>query len=212
MSPGQSSCCPSNRAGSIKQGTSAPYPTHLKWPLVTRSFRLATMPPGNHEATLSGPDTLLVVGCNPPTTDGLRTMARADQARRILGYDHCLISNIFGFPTYRSGEIATIGTVEDGWRAARSHLLNVMPTASAILLGYGLTKPPGVAGKLHTQQLVWLEEQIASYSLPVWWVGGSPRHPSRWQRYTHRAFPNLDYPDALAAALTLRPALPSQHE
>ena len=53
------------------------------------------------------------------------------------------------------------------------------------------------------------EEQIAARALPVWWVREAPRHPSRWQRYTLRQFPDVDYEQAIRHALQRRSSQPS---
>lgn len=147
---------------------------------------------------------LLVVGSNPATTDGRRTLGRVEQARQVLGFDEVNIANIFSLPTYRSGNVSEVGISPDGWQEARGPLEEDLDRCDAVLLAYGVAEPSGVARRWHRQQIEWLEAEIAARLLPVWWVGEAPRHPSRWQRYTFRCFPNLDYQQALRHALQLR--------
>lgn len=159
-------------------------------------------------ASLPAPyQTLLVVASNPPTTSGQRTLARAEQARLILDFDHCEIANLFSLPTYRTSGVAEAGTSADGWLEARANLSRALDYASAVLLAYGISKPTGAAAKHHVEQVEWLESEIGRRSLPVWWVGGAPRHPSRWQRYTYRAHPEIAFPVALTTALARREPL-----
>lgn len=149
-------------------------------------------------------ETLLIIGSNPPTTSGQRTLARAEQARLILDFDCCEIVNLFSLPTYRTSEVALAGISPGGWLDARTNLAKALDRASAVLLAYGISKPAGAAAKNHEAQVAWLESEITRRGLPVWWVGGAPRHPSRWHRYTHRAHPKTDFPVALTTALARR--------
>lgn len=148
--------------------------------------------------------TLLVVASNPPTTSGQRTLARAEQAREILNFDRYEIANIFSQPTYRTSGVSDAGSSPDGWLDARVALMPALDQAAAVLLAYGVSKPAGAAGKHHDEQVAWLEAQVSKRSLAVWWVGGAPRHPSRWQRYTYRAHPEQDFQTALIRALARR--------
>ena len=70
-----------------------------------------------------------------------------------------------------------------------------------MLLAYGTAEPSGEARAHHREQVRWLDEQIEERSLPTWWVGGAPRHPSRWQRYTWRELPGIEFRDALERSL-----------
>jgi hypothetical protein len=153
-------------------------------------------------STSSG--TLLIIGSNPPTTSGQRTLARAEQARHVLDFDRYEIVNLFSFPTYRTSGVSAAGISPDGWLDARQGLARALDGASAVLLAYGISKPSGEAAKHHVAQVKWLESEIDERGLPVWWVGGAPRHPSRWHRYTHRVHPETAFVTALTAALTRR--------
>lgn len=146
--------------------------------------------------------TLLVVGSNPPAqTSGQRTLARAQQAAAILGFEQAVLANLFALPTYRSGGIVDLGRTPDGWLDARSALFSGLDACDGVLLAYGTQEPSGEARAHHREQVRWLGEQIEDRSLPTWWVGGAPRHPSRWQRYTWRELPGIEFSDALRVAL-----------
>lgn len=153
--------------------------------------------------------TLLVVGSNPPSqTSGQRTLARVQQAADILGFKRAVVANLFALPTYRSGGISDLGQERDGWVAARASLENALGDAcSGVLLAYGVVAPTGPARVHHREQVQWLDAEIEQRALPTWWVGGAPRHPSRWQRYTWRECPGEEFGEALQRVLvrSIRP-------
>lgn len=144
---------------------------------------------------------LLIVASNPATTSGLRTLGRADKARAVLGFDTVEIANLFSVPTYRTGEISSAGSKAHGWHEARQQLESALCRANGVLLAYGLGKPTGLAAKHQSEQVAWLAGEICRRELPVWTVGGVPRHPSRWQRYTYREYPGVGFLEALAASI-----------
>lgn len=146
----------------------------------------------------------MIIGSNPPTTSGRRTLARAEQARQVLGFNRYEIVNLFSLPTYRTSGVSAAGTSPSGWLDARPSLAHALDGASAVLMAYGISKPSGEAAKHHVAQVEWLDSEIVERGLPVWWVGGAPRHPSRWHRYTHRVHPETAFVTALTAALTMR--------
>ena len=94
------------------------------------------------------------------------------------------------------------GATPEGWLAARVEMEQALGEASAVLLAYGLGEPTGSARAHFREQVAWLHEHIEQHDLPTWWVGGAPRHPSRWQRYTWRAYPDLAFPEGLRAAFS----------
>ena len=147
---------------------------------------------------------LVVVGSNPPTTSGLRTLNRSDLARSILGFRSVEVGNLFGLPTYRTGAITAVGVGHENWQVARAELGRRIARADGVLLAYGVAKPSGPARVHHDAQVKWLNAVLGQRRLPVWWVGGAPRHPSRWQRYTYRHYPGVAFLDALAQALSLK--------
>lgn len=146
----------------------------------------------------------MVVASNPPTTAGTRTANRTNLARAILGFDVVETSNIFALPSYRTGEIRYLGASERGWLLARAQLVEALDRAHGVLLANGVSKPVGGAGGHHDEQVAWLNAKLSAADLPVWWVGGAPRHPSRWQRYTYRVHPKLSFDEALRQSLVRR--------
>lgn len=75
--------------------------------------------------------------------------------------------------------------------------MNALEDASEVVLAYGVTEPTGPAKLHHRWQVQWLKEQIIQLGIPTWTVGGRPRHPSRWQRYTFDVHPEMAFRDAL---------------
>lgn len=163
--------------------------------------------PSGHARERRG--VLLFVGLNPPLTSGTRTRSRVELARTLLGFEVVEHGNLFGHATKDLAGIATIGVREDGWLAARRELIGQLRGAQGALLGYGVQRPSGVAGRLFKEQVAWLEAELTDLALPVWVVGGQPRHPSRWQRYTHRVHFGTPFEVALSAALRRRDASPA---
>lgn len=149
-------------------------------------------------------EVLLFVGLNPPLTSGARTRSRVELARALLGFEAVEHGNLFALPTKNSTGLSTLGVSDDGWVSARAQLSQQLRRANGTLLGYGVQGPSGTAGRLFRAQAAWLEAELVLVGLPVWLVGGRPRHPSRWQRYTHRAHPGVPFDVALAAALRRR--------
>ena len=147
---------------------------------------------------------LLFVGLNPPLTSGARTRGRVDMARGLLGFATVEFVNLFAWPTRDLAGIAAVGTVHDGWREARLKLFKALHAADGVLFGYGVQAPTGVAGGHFRSQLAWLDTVMGDTNVPVWEVGGRPRHPSRWQRHTSRVHPDRPFREALAYELQRR--------
>ncbi|WP_373427492.1 DUF1643 domain-containing protein [Arthrobacter pascens] len=150
--------------------------------------------------------TLLAIASNPPLqTSGRRTLARIEQAQRILGFDSNLLVNLFSFASYRTGDVAELGSTEDGWHRARPALQEGINRADGVLLAYGASAPGGPARQHFHEQVRWLADELAVAQKPAWWVGGTARHPSRWQRFTCRAHPGMDFGEALPLAIQTVP-------
>lgn len=148
---------------------------------------------------------LLVIGSNPPSqTSGARTLARVDLAREVLGFQEVRLVNLFALPSYRSGGLSELGGTPEGWLAARDDLVEGLDQSEAVLLAYGTQVPSGPAREHFREQVAWLDERMSEHSLPVWWVGGAPHHPSRWQRYTSREFSGIAFEQALLQSLVRR--------
>lgn len=152
---------------------------------------------------------LLVVGLTPPATSGARTRARVNTARQLLGFATVDLVNLFAFTTHDATDLSVAGQQSDGWHAARPVLGAGLENADGVLLAYGVQLPTGLARTHFRSQVDWLERRLVEVDLPVWLVGGAPRHPSRWQRYTHRTAPELPFEQALHLALRLREATPA---
>jgi hypothetical protein len=122
-------------------------------------------------------------------------------AADLLGFDDFAVANLFSVPSHATGAIDELGTTEDGWLTARASLDTCLGTGNGVLLAYGVTSPTGEAGLQFRQQVAWLRSRIAAMALPTWHVGDGPRHPSRWQRWTYRAHPDVPFPEALRNSL-----------
>lgn len=147
---------------------------------------------------------LLAILANPPLTPGTRTRNRVLVASQLLGFDEMAIGNLFSIPTARTGDISVVGADVEGWMVARKTLESQLQTADGVLLGFGCAEPSGPARYHHREQVLWLEQQLEQFRHLVWWVGGQPRHPSRWQRHTSRCYPGIPFLEALEEALQPR--------
>lgn len=149
----------------------------------------------------TSPGTLVAVLTNPPLTDGRRTLRRVALAAELLGFEDLAVTNLFSVPSHASGAIAELGVSEDGWLKARAPLEACLGTANGVLLAYGATSPTGEARLQFRRQVAWVHDRIRARALPTWQVGDGPRHPSRWQRWTCRAHPEVPFPEALRNSL-----------
>lgn len=144
----------------------------------------------------------MAVLANPPLAGGRRTLNRVALAAELLGYREVATANLFALPSQSTGAISELGATEAGWVAARDPLESHLAVAEGVLLAYGATLPSGIARLHFRDQVTWLRNRVAELSLPAWHVGDGPRHPSRWQRWTHREHPELAFTDALRLSLT----------
>lgn len=154
---------------------------------------------------------LLAVLANPPLSGGSRTLRRVEQAGLVLGHAWVEIVNLFSLPSRATGAIAELGMTDAGWLSARADIDAKLSEAEAVLLGYGTAPPTGPARTQFRAQVAWLHRRLIERDVPTWWVGDGPRHPSRWQRWTHRAHPDLAFTEALTcsfAAARLTPIEP----
>lgn len=150
---------------------------------------------GNH------PRTLLAVLSNPPLTDGRRTLTRVELAAGLLGFDRVVVGNLFALPSHATGALTELGAGPEGWVTARSDLADRLAACDGALVAFGVSAPCGGARDHFRRQVRWLLERTVSSGLPTWQVGDGPRHPSRWQRWTSRAHPDLAFHDALRSSL-----------
>ncbi|GAB3745549.1 DUF1643 domain-containing protein [Microlunatus parietis] len=134
-------------------------------------------------------------------TEGTRTLRRVELAADLLGFARVEIANLFAESSQTTNEIALLGANESGWLSARQPLLDCITGAEGVLLAYGAAEPTGTARSHFRTQVEWLRDRIAASRLPEWQVGDGPRHPSRWQRWTHRAHPGVPFAEALRDSL-----------
>lgn len=144
---------------------------------------------------------LVAVLSNPPVTDGKRTLRRVALAADLLRFDEVEVVNLFFVPSYRTGAISTLGAAEEQWIEARPEIDRALGKASGVLRAYGTTAPVGAARGHFRRQVEWLDHRLAVEALPAWQVGDGPRHPSRWQRWTSRAHPEVPFADAVRSSL-----------
>ena len=154
----------------------------------------------------SGGRNLVAVLCNPPLTAGVRTLHRVRLAAQLLSFEEVQVANLFALPSHSTNEIATLGASHEGWAAARTNLQASLDASDGVLLAYGCTSPTGPARHNLFAQVEWLSDLLGTLGRPAWQVGDAPRHPSRWQRWTCRAHPELTFPDALRASLARYPS------
>lgn len=149
---------------------------------------------------------LLAVLASPPkTTTGNRTSGRVKLAAELLGCQEVQIVNLLGTPTRDVCDIQSAGSMPGPWIDSRTSIQCLLPTADAVLFAWGCKSPIGSARIHQRRQVEWVKVQTKQQDLPEWTVGGCPRHPSRWQRYTHHAFPGVAFRDALRLALIPAP-------
>jgi hypothetical protein len=144
---------------------------------------------------------LLVLLASPPlVTSGARTMARVRMVAELMGSESASVSNLLAVPTKDLRAVREVGATIDPWLDSRPAILSALGLAEVVLLAWG-TEPVGPARQHHRDQVLWLAKLIATREIPVWTVGGLSRHPSRWQRYTSRTHPGLDFRAALGLSL-----------
>lgn len=149
----------------------------------------------------SSPGVLVAVLSNPPLTTGQRTRARVEVAREALGFDFVSITNLVGVPTATTPQLATAAAHPAPWLCARLILAQHLDGASGVLFAFGVRPPPGPTRRLVLDQVAWLEDAARARDLAIWSVSSSPRHPSRWQRWTSRQHPGVPFAAALQQEL-----------
>jgi len=140
---------------------------------------------------------LVAVLSSPPLTTGERTRARVDLARELLGFDDVVLVNLIRVATHSTGDLSQVGRDLGVWLEARPAIAEAVAVADAALLGYGCTPPIGPARQHFKAQENWLAGLLDRLGVEVIMVGGQPRHPSRWQRWTSRRYPDIAFSEAL---------------
>ncbi|WP_144836721.1 DUF1643 domain-containing protein [Kocuria rosea] len=144
---------------------------------------------------------LLCILANPPLGSGERTRARLERAREILGFEAVVIGNLFAIPSKNVTDISSLGRDAAGWTEARAALEPAIAVCDGALLAYGLAEPSGVARFHHRGQVDMVMQKLGDAGCPTFQVGDGPRHPSRWQRWTAKNYPELTFPTALRLAI-----------
>lgn len=144
---------------------------------------------------------LLAVLICPPTTSGSITKTRIESFCKILNIHNYRIANLLNVPGYRSSSISVNGTKLQDWLSAREQIIDSLSGVTHVLLGYGVSPPSGIAKHYFRMQTEWLSNLLAELPVQVYFVGDGPRHPSRWQRYTAKNFPQMSFVEALEASI-----------
>lgn len=164
--------------------------------------RIACTPQGLTLVYVTHTGSLVAILATPPlVTSGERSLARVRLAAEILGLRSVTVTNLLDVATRDVIDIAHAGRDPEPWLDSRDNLTTQLATAGAVLLAWGTTSPSGPARHHHRAQIAWIADIVRERSLACWTVGGTPRHPSRWQRYTSREHPNIPFSVALAASL-----------
>lgn len=152
------------------------------------------------------PGHLVAVLHSPPLGSGIRTLRRVDIAREALGCAKVSVANLYAFPLSNANRLASEG-MSEGWEQARDDIRRALMVTdtSDVLLAYGIQSPSGTQRDLHRAQLAWLEGELSRYDLRVWTFGGSPYHPSRWHRLTHRQEQGSSVRELASSLLTPSP-------
>lgn len=122
-------------------------------------------------------------------------------AATLLGYEGSQIVNLLDVPTRDVTEIAVVATEREVWLRSRPPVATALDSCAAVLMAWGVSAPTGQARVHRSAQIEWVLEEVQTRGLPAWWVGGAPRHPSRWQRLTFRRHGGEPFREALAASL-----------
>jgi hypothetical protein len=152
---------------------------------------------------------LLVVLASPPTTSGVRTLNRVQDAAAVLGAMRVAVANLYTAEAGDLPALSQVATDPAGWLAARSVLASELHCCDAVLAAWGLHELNGTARVHRRAQLRWLHAQaVSSGHKAVWSVDGEPRHPSRWHQYVsdrHGRTGGGDFRARLREVLVQRP-------
>lgn len=138
---------------------------------------------------------------NPSDIAGARTRARVAKLATLLDCREYQVLNLCAVASSSVIELRDQGAVPTPWLESRRVLEAGIRSTAHVVLAYGVRGPSGPAGSHFRDQVAWLQSHLSTVGATVWTVGGSPRHPSRWQRYTHRHLPDVAFDDALVLSL-----------
>lgn len=141
---------------------------------------------------------LVAVLANPPLhTSGRRTHERVALLASLLGAERWSSANLLETPTNDVTGISAAARDRDTWLTARPALESALEPHAVLLAAWGLSEPTGPARQHQREQLAWMRSLPQWQGMTVIGIGGRPRHPSRWQRYTCRQWPSHTFSDAL---------------
>ena len=143
---------------------------------------------------------LLAAPTNSPLTTGTRTLRRTALAAERPGCAQVHVISPFAVPSHATGEVAALGLEEAGWMSAREAILTRLMASHGMLLAYGATAPTEPARHHFRRQADWMHGGVAHHNLPSSQVVDGPRHPCRWQRWTHLARPGVPFVEGLRAS------------
>ncbi|MGC5223722.1 DUF1643 domain-containing protein [Micromonospora sp. DT81.3] len=152
-------------------------------------------------APTARPRLVAILATPPLATSGTRTRRRLERLAPLLGCEQVVIANLLRTPTADVIAISSVGAAQKDWVQSRQGILDAIHLADHVLLAWGTTEPTGTARNHHRDQVEWVLDAVARCSVPVWTVGGTPRHPSRWQRFTSRHLPGVAFDVALRGSL-----------
>lgn len=120
---------------------------------------------------------------NPASGGGSRTVRHLLVAQDVLGCETTEVANLFPVATASMRGIGEVGEDEEPWLLARPAIVDLLLRADQVLLGWGIAPLSGPANRHLRSQIQWVEQQLVDCGSPVWSVGGTPRHPSRWHQF-----------------------------
>lgn len=153
---------------------------------------------------LSGRHSLCAVLLNPNGRDQSRSQRRVELLCELLDIESHRIVNLCQTPTSAARDLGVGGSDPDAWADSRTMLEVGVTSSDVVLFGFGVGVPSSASRTVFQDQVAWLEERTAAIAGTVCQVGGQPRHPSRWQRYTHRHYPDLEFRSALLRSVHVR--------
>lgn len=144
---------------------------------------------------------LTFVLLNPALGGGARTLNRVAKLASHSRAENYRVVNLFETPTASTSELARLGEDELAWQGARAAILDSIRCSKSAILAYGVAAPPGAVMPVFNRQVDWLGTVLGENDVLAWQVGGAPRHPSRWQRYTSRFYSDLTFDQALVLSV-----------
>ena len=148
---------------------------------------------------------LSAILANPAVVGGSRTLDRVALLADLLGFERWRVANLLNTESRSVLDFPEACQEAEPWIVAREEMLGAIQESSIVLLAYGVSEPTGRMRFHHRDQVRWLGTQLLDAKKLVVQVGDGPRHPSRWQRWTSRAYPGTEFVEALAASVRRSP-------